>query len=157
MICEYITASSKVEPSQEKHVKKIVKKFAAAYLMKTPEGVAIWLTARKAYPELHFPKDIWHKRDPLHGKERSALAQVLCESKENRSSVEAKALAKESKGKSNIKGSNWKPQPNFAWQIVFQEAFQIYDTLSKFQQFWIEVVDSEYFQILIFTIRSDTA
>lgn len=137
MLCDFITDSAKVAPSQENIVKKIVDKYSSESLLETAEGVAIWLTTQTAYPDLKLPKDIWHKRDPLHSTERTRLARILCDS---RGSTEA-APGQKSKVKAS---GTWKPQPNFAWRVVLQQAFAKYSTLPKLRQFCIEILDSKY-------------
>jgi DNA polymerase phi len=136
MLCEFVTASSKAEPLQEKFVLKIIENYSTNGLLQTAEGVALWLTVQEAFPELKLPKDVWHKRDPLHSKERSRLARVLCDPDSG------KDLNTEQKKK--FKSGTWKPQPNFAWRVVMQHAFEKFPSSSKLKQFCIEILDSRY-------------
>ena len=136
MLCDFITTSAQAESKQEDIVQKIVEKYSSEGLLETAEGVAIWLTTQKAYPDLKLPKDVWHKRDPIHSTERNRLARILCDS---RGSTEAAQDQKKKKVKAS---GTWKPQPNFAWRIVLQQAFVKYPTPAKLRQFCIEILDS---------------
>lgn len=133
MFCEYILAASKLSPPQDQFVQQIIDEFASKDLLETPEGVAVWINIQSNFPDLKLPKGIWHKRDPLHSKERSKLGKVLCGSKESNSAEE----------KPKLKGGSWKAYPNFAWHVVLRKAFERETKASKFRQFWIEVVDSK--------------
>jgi DNA polymerase phi len=135
MLCEYVASSSKSQSTQDQFILKIVEKYSANGLLQTPEGVALWLTIQNAYPEVKLPKDVWHKRDPLHSKERSRLARILCDSGgDNGPGAEQK----------KIKGGTWKPQPNFSWHTVLRQAFGKFPSHSKLRQFCIEVLDSMF-------------
>jgi DNA polymerase phi len=136
MLCDYITASTQSKISQEHIIKKIIEKYSGDGLLETAEGVAIWITAQKAYPDLKLPKDVWHKRDPLHSTERTRLARILCDSKGTNAPLQNPDQKK-------IKTSGtWKPQPNFAWRVVLQQAFAKMSSPAKLRQFCIEVIDS---------------
>jgi DNA polymerase phi len=140
MLCEFITSSAQEQPPQEDIARKIIEKYAADGLLETAEGVALWLTTQKSYPDLKLPKDIWHKRDPLHSSERTRLARILVDS---RGSTNTEPEQQGQKKKIKASGT-WKPQPNFAWRVVMQQAFTKFSSTSKLQQFCIEVLDSVF-------------
>jgi hypothetical protein len=144
MLCEFIASSRHAQSSQEEIVMKVIEKYAADTLLETAEGVAIWLTAQKTYPDLKLPKDVWHKRDPLHSTERTRLARILCDSKggnEPEPNQDKKKRVKAS--------GSWKPQPNFAWRVVLEQAFTKLPTTAKLRQFCIEVLDSMFTCLLL--------
>ena len=132
MLCDFINTSSDI--SLVELVKEIVTKFSTEGLVDTPESVAIWLTVQQKFPEVSLPDGVWKNRDPLHNKNRSKLARALYDFEETKTSDVDKTSA--------IKKGTWKPQVNFAWNIVLQEAFRKESSLNKLRQFWIEIVDS---------------
>ncbi|KIW03118.1 uncharacterized protein PV09_05761 [Verruconis gallopava] len=138
MLCDFISISAKNGEKSQDAIRQIVSKYSDDGLLQTAEGVALWLTVQKAFPDLKLPKDIWHKKDPLHSTERTRLARILCDS---RSSNE---LDSEQKKKIKSSGS-WKPQPNFAWRVVMEQAFSNFSSVSKLKQFCIEVLDNSLF------------
>jgi DNA polymerase phi len=136
MLCDYVAGAPSSKIEQQAQVLTAIEKYSTNELLQTPEGVALWLMTVKAYPELKLSKDIWHKRDPLHSKERSRLARIMCDT--GNSNTEEPAAEQKKK----IKGGTWKPQPNFAWRVILQEAFEKFPSPSKLRQFCIEVFDS---------------
>lgn len=141
MLCDFIAGSSQAQSPQEHTVKKTIEKYSTDGLLETAEGVALWLTTQKTYPDLKLPKDTWHNRDPLHSTERTRLARILCDS---RGTSEPD---RDQKKKIKTSGS-WKPQPNFAWRVVLQQAFTKMSSAPKLRQFCIEVLDSMLNNIL---------
>ncbi|PGH19231.1 hypothetical protein AJ80_04096 [Polytolypa hystricis UAMH7299] len=119
-------------------------------LVKTPEGVAIWLRAKDFFPNMVFPEGIWKHGGPLHIRERATLCKVMKQSSESESE----------QGKENGQVQNsgiWNAKLHFAWGSLLQ---RLYDqpaeelkskdktTKSKeasFVEFWTEVVDNGLF------------
>lgn len=106
-------------------------------LTKTPEGLAIWLTATSLFPGLSLPKDVWNHNDPLSSKERTVIAKVLRDN-----STDEPGTAKNT--------GQAQSTPSFAWQIVFTQLYERQkpskkgqDKPSDFDKFWIEAVDSQ--------------
>ncbi|ORY11817.1 DNA polymerase phi-domain-containing protein [Clohesyomyces aquaticus] len=140
ILCEAIQhLQSKSAP--EECIQGLIEHLASFQLSNTPEGVAIWLTVRAVFPEAVLPEQTWHKKDPLHKKERSRLAKVLKED-----------FGSTSDGKDGpaIKSAAANPNPIFAWDVVLEEILQRdqrqrskNDDSSKLQfaQFWVETVD----------------
>lgn len=122
-------------------VQELIQRLVSFNLANTPEGVAIWLTAKDRFEDI-LPKDIWNKQDPLYKKEWSRLAKVLKEDFRSTS---------ENGEKENIKSSGANPNPIFAWDLVLAEMLKRdlakkdqKDTAKpEFPQFWLEVVDSK--------------
>lgn len=114
----------------EQQVSVLLEKLHHAKLLKTSEGLAIWLTAQQMYDTARLPAGVWHKNDPLCAKERSTVVTIL---KGNSDSTSDDAV------------TNGTPQsiPSFTWPIVLA-------TLSKrkdkdFTQFWQEAIDDGHF------------
>ncbi|KAF2835188.1 hypothetical protein M501DRAFT_1020180 [Patellaria atrata CBS 101060] len=118
-------------------------------LAKTPEGVAIWLTARSKFPRIQFPEKVWRRNDPLYYKERSNLGNILKENFKDTSNVTEVNARKLQSGAA-------KPTMNFSWEVVIRNVIQNDEADgvpedghppedSKFHGFWTEVVDQGLF------------
>lgn len=113
-----------------------LEKFQIAGLAASPEGVGVWLTARKRFPNMKFPSKPWgHNGNPLE--HLSALAKVLKESSST-SNDESGELAQQT--------GNWHPQLHFVWDIVLDEftgdsKVEVHDSRDNFEDFWKVVVD----------------
>ena len=109
-------------------------------LVRSPEGVAIWLAAKDLFPTASFPSKAWKHDDPLDTKERNSLAKIMKES----SSEESQG------GGQNSKSSGvWNSKLHFAWDAVLTRTSDSSKDGSKskssrlsFPDFWTEVVDS---------------
>ncbi len=125
-----------------KEIDSVIQRLCSANLAKTPEGVAIWLTAMAVAPDLTFPKNIWRKEDPLCVKERTSLAKIMKED-----------YAKSTEnGEPKIKSGSSQPKLKEAWDIVLASAIQKCESKARkgsdkadFGKFWKEVVDSKSF------------
>ncbi|KAK5004706.1 hypothetical protein LTR28_008568, partial [Elasticomyces elasticus] len=124
---------------------EILTSLCARGLAKTPEGVAIWLTAVSLFPNLQLPSGVWQKQDPLNSKNRTALAQIM------RGGQVANPEIVQSM-KSNV--GTPQSTPNFAWKIVFASLIKAQKHLpldhaesldTDFAKFWLEAVDHGLF------------
>ncbi|KAK4991875.1 DNA-directed DNA polymerase [Elasticomyces elasticus] len=124
---------------------EILTSLCACGLAKTPEGVAIWLTAVSLFPDLQLPNGVWQKQDPLDSKNRTALAQIM------RAGQVANPEIVQSM-KSNV--GTPQSTPNFAWKIVFASLIKAQKYLpldhaesldTDFAKFWLEAVDHGLF------------
>ena len=120
------------------YVQSILDMLQENRLVRTPEGVAIWIVARQSFSDLRIPEQAFYKGDPLHRKERSSLAQILTESSSGTESGDVSAQAKHR--------GMWYPKPHFAWDIVFNASFSHDDT--KFSDLWIKAVDSKHIKTI---------
>lgn len=129
--------------SQNQHsdrVSLMLQKLHDAKLLKTPEGLAIWMTASRLFPKATFPTGVWHKQDPLCPKEQSALVGILRGSGEEHAREDP----------DNAKAQRGAPQamPSFAWPVVLTAVIER-DSIKVdkpiFPRFWIEAVDDAYF------------
>ena len=122
----------------------VVDKLQDHKLCKTPEGIAIWLTAKSQIPNLSFPTQVWKRENPLDRKEKSSLAKILREGTLVGASHDA------SEPKASQQGI-WSTKVHFVWDVVItkflevrpaQKASKEKKTLS-FKDFWEECVDSK--------------
>ena len=108
-------------------------------LLRTPEGVAIWLRQQHANAkELRF-HSFWKHESPLSKKGVSTLAEIMKDAKPQKADPDGNL---DSQGK-----AMWSPQLHFAWDLVLQELYQdkqISDDRVSFKDFWLRVVDRKY-------------
>ncbi len=103
-----VEALEQMEQIQAEHT---LKKLFEAGLAASPEGVGIWLTARRKFPKMKFPSKPWGQNgNPLE--HLSSLAKVLKESS---------SAADKQNGEGAQQTGNWHPQLHFAWDIVLHE------------------------------------
>ncbi|KAL8753011.1 MAG: hypothetical protein Q9184_005553, partial [Pyrenodesmia sp. 2 TL-2023] len=126
-------------------IEVLVERLCQVGLAKTPEGVAIWLKARTAFPGADLPSNVWRGENPLHKKELSKLAKTLKETSVGED-------AKESNGEVAHKGS-WSSKLHFVWMVIFTKLANAAPASSSietsktitFGQFWQEAVDDQLF------------
>lgn len=135
---------------EAKFVEAALERLSQHELVRTPEGVAIWLAAKDLFPGASFPSKAWKHDDPLDAKEHSQLAKVMKDS----SSIVTGNEGQEKQKSSGV----WNSKLHFAWDAVisrFIDAPTKDSSKSKkssssrlsFADFWTEVVDSTYLKI----------
>jgi DNA polymerase phi len=138
IICEAIRAAI-----PEDWARETIQQLSSYQLANTPEGVAIWLTARQSSEDI-LPDNVWYKKDPLSKKERNRLARVLKEDFQSRVHSEAQE---------KVKSASISHSPTFAWDVVIGEVLRRDERSSKkhrdeskldFPQFWLDTVDGEF-------------
>jgi DNA polymerase phi len=148
MLCNFVKALATAESQADAYLNVMLSSLKSHELSKTPEGIAIWITIKSHFPTFELPSKIWRKNDPLCTKERATLVKAMTGTMPQEP-VDAEAngekvTGKGKKGKApKVKMGTWQHNPHFAWNLVLQEAITTMPKASKFQQFWIEVVDSE--------------
>ena len=112
-------------------------------LIRTPEGVAIWLEVTKLYPDAALPKKVWKHRNPLHKDESAALAEVMRDAKAKQQPESTDSAAPQGAGV-------WGQQLHFSWDVVVRALYIPVDANAPsstkrmtFKRFWTDVVDSE--------------
>ena len=141
VLCNAIHASKNHE---RKYAQLIIDKLHEHKLSETPEGIAIWLSAKSNVPNLDFPKTVWRHENPLYKKEKSSLAAVLKDSALVSASNDAK------RSKVSQKGA-WNTKIHFVWDVVIAKLLEVDSAKKKpkgnknisFKDFWEECVDSE--------------
>ena len=121
-----------------KHAQIVIDKLSASGLAKTPEGLALWVTAQFIYPDIQLPKHVWHHEDPLHRRERSNLARTLKE-------IYHRDGIKDTTKQTAEKGM-WSSRIHFAWDVVFEallDSSQNALKRLKFPDLWTEAVDGK--------------
>lgn len=119
-------------------------------MVKSPEGVAIWLAVKDTYPTATFPSNCWKHDDPLNTREQASLSKVMKESSKD-------ADSNQGKEQQGLKTSgSWNPKLHFAWDVILTKFYEVSatngaskDRSSKssrlgFREFWTEVVDSKH-------------
>lgn len=121
---------------EQKQAEQTLALYQDAGLGMTPEGVGIWITARKRWPSMKFPNKPWGQNgNPLE--HLKSLALALKESSSAKEQDQAKATG------------NWNPQLHFVWSMVLEQyAPSLADKKSKqavtdFKSFWKVAVDGQ--------------
>ena len=127
-----------------KFVQAALEQLSANDLVRTPEGISIWLACEDLFPSAMLPK-FWKYDDPLDSSESGTLAKIMKESSLGQESNENE------KHRNNNKSSGvWNPKLHFAWDAVLtrlsdgtkKEKSKSSRRLS-FEDFWKEVVDGK--------------
>jgi len=112
--------------------------------LKTPEGILVWLefSSRIGGVAREFPKGIWHKHNPLSGKEIGTVVKIL-------------HFVKSSEEDTSDPSGSRQTSPHFAWEIILQHLMRTDGLKSKrdddgrakalkiYKQFWTEAIDSK--------------
>ena len=122
------TASKKADA---KYIEAILSGVVEHNLVKTPEGVAIWLAALEVPTKLKFPPGVWQHGSPVHIKEKAALSKIMKGSSDPKAEAESQ------------KSGVWNPKLHFAWEIILPKMYA--QDASTFADIWTEVVDSRFF------------
>lgn len=104
-------------------------------LLRTIDGVGIWLTIRQSMPDVKLPKNIWISEDPLHKKELRDLKKVLLGKREQDEQEEEELLG----------SSVWSPKLHPTWQIILRQLDDAQPDRALFEEFWSDVVDGGLF------------
>jgi DNA polymerase phi len=87
------------------------------HLIKSPEGVAIWLRVQESYPEFKsYPAGIWAHNDPLHHDNLAELSSAMRELSPSKTTVNG--------DHGQAKQGVWKQQLHFAWGVLFHYAIK---------------------------------
>lgn len=132
---------------------QIVDKLVLHKLIRTPEGVAVWLATASRFPKAKLPKSAWKGGYPLASTDVRTLADIL---------KDARALPNQQDSDLSAQGSaRWSANLHFAWDVVLAEIFAnvqakpqgskgVKNTASmrdriSFELFWNVVVDESLF------------
>lgn len=132
--------ASKLDPE---FASVVVESMKANSLVRTPEGVAVWLAVRSHYPDAALPKNVWKHRDPLCRDEAVSLSDVMKDARAKRQPDSEDATTPQGSGV-------WSQQLHFSWDILLDELYlpAIHDAKvstkrMNFANFWTDIVDSE--------------
>ena len=146
VLCSAVKA---LKSKDSKYSQLIIDKLGDHKLYKTPEGVAIWVTAREECPGIKLPSHVWKYENPLNREEKSSLARILREG--------AIADTPHHGTESNpSQHGTWSHRIHFAWDAITakllstqtanaQNVSLAVDTLT-FGEFWEECVDGRSFK-----------
>lgn len=109
-----VSNESKLVP--EAFVIDAISAFSTHKLIRSPEGVALWIAATRAFPEAQFEKSIWKHDDPLASKDINSLAAIL---KDARTQPDGSEESFEAQG-----SAGWSANLHFAWDVVLGELYQ---------------------------------
>ena len=119
-------------------------------IVRTPEGVALWLAFREKFPTAKVPSGVWKNDAPFSSKEKISLAAVLMET--------SPPAGPDGDSEYPQKKGTWSSNINFAWDVVLNHLYKVTaggargqhtsknDQVSRvdFEDFWLEVVDRKY-------------
>ncbi len=121
----------------------VVESLKTNSLVRTPEGVAIWLEVSTCFADAALPKGIWKHRDPLCKEEAPLLSGVMKDAK-------TKQLTDSGEFATSQGAGTWSQQLHFSWDVILSSLFlptvQNEKASSKritFAEFWTDIVDSE--------------
>ncbi|KAL1960089.1 hypothetical protein VTO42DRAFT_261 [Malbranchea cinnamomea] len=115
-----------------KYIEEIISSLCQHNLVKTPEGVAIWLAALDSPLKVKLPSGVWQHESPIDVREKATLSKIMRESSEPQSAAE------------NAQNSGvWNPKLHFAWEVILPKLYA--QDASTFADIWTEVVDNGLF------------
>jgi DNA polymerase phi len=133
-LCSYLESESSAETTS-KEAQILLSSWLQKGLMKSPEGVALFLLCKKRFPTVKLPKNCWHNNDPFSAQERSVLTKILLQN----------SIDEDDSNNNGAKASGARQSsPNFAWTVVLAHFFETEDVKS-FSQFWAECVAKPMF------------
>lgn len=130
-----------------KYAEALIEEIRAQDLIKTPEGVALWLAVKDAFPGAALPENIWKHNDPLDSREKHVLTKVMKES----SSADEDSQNGVAKNQTGV----WNPKVHFAWDAILSRISEpssrdkskekTKSSRLSFSDFWTEIVDSMFY------------
>ncbi|EXJ64237.1 hypothetical protein A1O7_00573 [Cladophialophora yegresii CBS 114405] len=130
-----------------------LEKLIADKLIRTPEGVAIWIAVTRRFPKARLPVSAWKSRDPLARKDVKVLADILKDARAQQGPQSSELSAQGS--------ARWSANLHFAWDVVLAEVFRNSPGTGEkgangkkptpegkklaFDEFWKTVVDESLF------------
>ncbi|KAK1049613.1 DNA-directed DNA polymerase [Friedmanniomyces endolithicus] len=102
-----------------------------AKLLKTAEGVALWLAISERWPEA-LPKGVWAKKSPMSVDEQNSLKKILL----GRSEEEDEETTNVKPSQSGTRQSH----PTFVWKALLNWLYQR-NVSHDFELFWHEIVE----------------
>ena len=121
-------------PYGEAYCKVVIEKVDAHGLIKSLEGVLLWITALKLFPKIELPRRVFHQQDPLNKKEKTTLIRVL----------KANAVLDTTNDEQSEASTRsiWSSNLHFAWDILLS-TLDDDDVPNRvqFAEVWTEAVD----------------
>ena len=95
---------------------QIIKSLAEHQLVRSPEGVAVWLQVEQLFPKCKLPTDVWGHMHPLARKDITILAKVMNDARPQRP---------DNADRGPQGSAGWSPSLHFAWDIVLQYLYSL--------------------------------
>ena len=138
VVCSHIDALSSQQGDHTELILVALKQLKKHKLIKTTDGLGIWLTAQKYVKSSKLPQDSWKLGNPLHASEIKNLKRTLLD----------KPSQREDMGEDDVLMgiSVWSPRLSNAWLMVLQRlGSQQNKGDISFYDFWLEIVDDGLF------------
>ena len=144
LLYQFVATNS--DPNLQPFVEDIIDILSSHKIIRTPEGVAIWLAAKRSYPKASMSKYVWKHGHPFASKDLKTLADTMKDAKMKSSEDDSEAQG----------GATWSANLHFTWTIVLDYLFEVNVIGSKservtstkpvedvvpFEDFWRVVVD----------------
>ena len=131
----YQYASTNAPDFTRSYVEEILKAMTAHKLIRTPEGVAVWIAARKNHWKGDLSPHAWKHKSPLAKKDINSLAEIM---KNARSGLDDNQGSQGS--------AVWSENLHFAWDVLLSDLYfgPSKDGIS-FEGFWKVAVDEGLF------------
>ncbi|KXL44188.1 hypothetical protein M433DRAFT_155175 [Acidomyces richmondensis BFW] len=126
MLWEFLVSPNGASLTPER-IRSIVNVMHEAKLLKTLEGVAIWLLVGDRCPEA-LPSGVWHKKNPFSSDERQVLKKIFL----------GGSLSQDMSGKTP---GTRQSQASFAWQPILSH---LYKHGKDFRRTWEDVVENGF-------------
>jgi len=128
----------------------ILEKLNEHKIIRTPEGVALWIEISSRFPHAKLPTHAWKHGDPLAAKDIQMLGNIL---------KDVPTQAAEEEGFESQGSAGWKAQLHFAWDPVLAELYKAESSSGmanrkqnksdkqrvSFETFWLTAVDGGLF------------
>ncbi|KAK1817132.1 DNA-directed DNA polymerase [Friedmanniomyces endolithicus] len=132
MLYEYLDSGEGTKLTLTR-VQGLVDALRHATLLKTAEGVALWLAISERWPEA-LPKGVWAKKSPMSADEQTSLKKVLLGRPEEEEEEEEGTHVKPSQSGTR------QSYPSFVWKAVLSWLYQR-NVSHDFELFWHEIVE----------------
>ncbi|KAK0943947.1 DNA-directed DNA polymerase [Friedmanniomyces endolithicus] len=130
MLYEYLDSGEGTKLTLTR-VQGLVDALRQAKLLKTAEGVALWLAISERWPEA-LPKGVWAKKSPMSVDEQNSLKKILL----GRSEEEDEETTNVKTSQSGTRQSH----PSFVWKALLNWLYQR-NVSHDFELFWHEIVE----------------
>ncbi|KXT18424.1 hypothetical protein AC579_8168 [Pseudocercospora musae] len=135
----------KCNEAKADQVKPLIDSWCSNGIVKSPEGVALWLAAKKQFPHVKLPKGHWHHSNPLHAQERTILTNVLLKNAVVVDEEAAPANNTSAKGQKKKHSSGTRQAtPSFAWNVILAHLYEK-DGGKDLKSFWEDCVAKPMF------------
>jgi DNA polymerase phi len=132
----YQLASQPFDSAKQPFVEEALKTMASTNIIRTPEGVAVWLAAKQQYPDANLSEHVWKHKHPLAKKGVQSLAEIMKDAK-----------PQQSDDKHEVQGAAvWSATLHFAWKVVLAFLYKNNGHQNlDFSAFWKGVVEEGLF------------